>query len=53
MYQCSQNVDVNDPHHGPYQLMASFSLHCHRLVELGRHNELKASMVGAVYVRVM
>ena len=32
-HQCSQNVDVNGPHHGPYQLMASSSLHCHRLVE--------------------
>ena len=32
-WQCSQNVDVNGPHHGPYQLMASSSLHCHRLVE--------------------
>ena len=49
--QCSQNVDVNGPHHGPYQLMTSSSLHCHRLVECGRHNELEASMVGAVYVR--
>ena len=44
--QCSQNVDVNGPHHGPYQLMASFSLHCHRLVEWGIHTELVASMVG-------
>ena len=26
--RCSQNVDVNGPHHGPYQLMASSSLHC-------------------------
>ena len=51
--QCSQNVDVNGPHHGPYQLMASSSLHSHRLVEWGRHNELEASMVGAVYVRVL
>ena len=31
--QCSQNVDVNGPHHGPYQLMASSSLHRHRFVE--------------------
>ena len=31
--QCSQNVDVNGPHHGPYQLMAFSSLHCHRWVE--------------------
>ena len=50
---CSQNVDVNGPHHGPYQLMASSSLHCHRLVGWGRHNELEASMVGAVYVHVL
>ena len=50
---CSQNVDVNGPHHGPYQLMASSSLHCHRLVECGRHNELEAFMVGAVYVHVL
>ena len=53
MEQCSQKVDVNGPHHGPYQLMASSSLHCHRLVEWGRHNELEASMVGAVYVHVL
>ena len=33
--------------------MASSSLHCHRLVEWGRHNELEASMVGAVYVHVL
>ena len=33
MSQCSQNVDVIGPHHGPYQLVASSSLHCHRLVE--------------------
>ena len=51
--QFSQNVDVNGPHHGPYQLMASSSLHCHRLVEWGRHNELEASMVRAVYVHVL
>ena len=51
--QCSQNVDVNGPHHGPYQLMASSSLHCHRLVEWGRHNELEASIVGSVYVHVL
>ena len=51
--QCSQNVDVNGPHHGPYQLMASSSLYCHRLVEWGRQNELEASMVGAVYVHVL
>ena len=51
--QCSQNVDVNGPHHGPYQYMASSSLHCHRLVEWGRHNELEASLVGAVYVHVL
>ena len=51
--QCSQNVDVNGPHHGSYQLMASSSLHCHRLVEWGRHNELEASMVGADYVHVL
>ena len=51
--QCSQNVDVNGPHHGRYQLMASSSLHCHRLVEWGRHNELEASMVRAVYVHVL
>ena len=31
--QCSQNVDVNSPHHRPYQLMASSSLNCHWLVE--------------------
>ena len=51
--QCSQNVDVNGPHHGLYQLMASSSLHCHRLVGWGRHNELEASMVGAVYVHFL
>ena len=51
--QCSQNVDVNGPHHGPYQLITSSSLHWHRLVEWGRHNELEASMVGAVYVHVL
>ena len=51
--QCSQNVNVNGPHHGPYQPMASSSLHCYRLVEWGRHNELEASMVGAVYVHVL
>ena len=51
--QCSQNVDVNGPHHGRYQLMASSSLHCHRLVEWGRHNELEASMAGAVYFHVL
>ena len=31
--QCSQNVEINGPHHRPYQIMASSSLHCHRLVE--------------------
>ena len=51
--QCSQNVDVNGPHHGPYQLMASSSLHCHRLVEWRRHNELEASMVGAASSHVL
>ena len=53
LQQCSQNVDVNGSHHGPYQLMASPSLHCHRLVEWGRHNELEASMVGTIYVHVL
>ena len=52
-HQCTQNVDVNGPHHGLYQLMASSSLHCHRLVGWGRHNELEASMVGVVYVHVL
>ena len=42
-----QNVGAGGPHHRPHQLMASFSLDCHRLVEWGRHNELEASMVGA------
>ena len=32
--------------HGRSQLMASSSLHCHRLVEWGRRNEFEASMVG-------
>ena len=53
LQQCSQNVDVNCPHYGPYQLMVSSSLHCHRLFEWGRHNELEASMVGNVYVHVL
>ena len=44
--QWSQNVGAGGPHHRPHQLMASFSLDCHRLVEWGRHNELEASMVG-------
>ena len=51
--QWSQNVGAGGPHHRPHQLMASFSLDCHTLVEWGRHNELEASMVGAASSHVL
>ena len=51
--QWSQNVGAGGPHHRPHQLMASFSLDYHTLVEWGRHNELEASMVGAASSHVL
>ena len=46
-------VGAGGPHHGSYQLMDSSSLHCHRLVEWRRRNELEASMLGTASSHVV
>ena len=51
--QCSQNVDVNGPHHRCFELIVSSSFNQPMAVERGRSHELVGSMVGAVYVHVL
>ena len=51
--QCSQNVDVNGPHHRCFELIVSSSFNQPMAVERGRSYELVGSMVGAVYVHVL
>ena len=51
--QCSQNVDVNGPHHRCLELNVSSSFNKPMAVERGRSHELVGSMVGAVYVHVL
>ena len=51
--QCSQNVDVNGPHHRYSELIVSSSFNQPMAVERGRSHELVGSMVGAVYVHVL
>ena len=51
--QWSHNVEISGLHHRLRQVMASSSLHCHRLVKWGRRNELEASMVGAARSHVL
>ena len=51
--QCSQNVDVNVPHHRCFELIVSSSFNQPIAVERGRSHELVGSMVGAVYVHVL
>ena len=51
--QWSQNVGAGGLHHTPLQLMASSSFDCHRLLEWGRPNELKAYMVGTASSHVL
>ena len=51
--QCSQNVDVNGPHHRCFELIVSSSFNQPMAVERGRSHELLESMVGAVYVYVL
>ena len=53
MIQCSQNVDVNVPHHRCFELIVSSSFNQPMAVEPGRSHELVESMVGAVYVLVL
>ena len=53
MQQCSQNVDVNGPHHRCFELIVSSSFNKTMSVERGRSHELVGSMVGAVYVHVL
>ena len=53
LYQCSQNVDVNGPHHRCFELIVSSSFNQPMAVERGRSHELVGSMVGAVYVHVL
>ena len=50
--QCSQNVDVNGPHHRCFELIVSSSFNQPMVVEQGRSHELVGSMMGAVYVHV-
>ena len=52
-HQCSQNVDVNGPHHRCFELIVSSSFNQPMAVERGRSHELVGSMVGAVYVHVL
>ena len=51
--QCSQNVDVNGPHHKFFELIVSSSFNQPMAVERGRSHELAGSMVGSVYVHVL
>ena len=51
--QCSQNVDVNGPHHRCFELIVSSSFNQPMAVERGRSHELVRSMMGAVYVHVL
>ena len=51
--QCSQNVDVNGPHHRCFELIVSSSFNQPMAVERGSSHELVRSMVGAVYVHVL
>ena len=51
--QCSQNVDVNGPHHRCFELIVSSSFNQPMAVERGRSHELVGSIVGAVYVHVL
>ena len=51
--QCSQNVDVDGPHHRCFELIVSSSFNQPMTVERGRSHELVGSMVGAVYVHVL
>ena len=51
--QCSQNVDVNGPHHRYFELIVSSSFNKPMAVERGRSHELVGSMMGAVYVHVL
>ena len=51
--QCSQNVDVNGPHHRCFELILSSSFNQPMAMERGRSHELVGSMVGAVYVHVL
>ena len=48
--QCSQNVDVNGPHHKCFELIVPSSFYQPMAVERGRSHELVGFMVGAVYV---
>ena len=52
-HQCSQNVDVNGPHHRCFELILSSSFNQPMAVERGRSHELVGSMMGAVYVHVL
>ena len=51
--QCTQNVDVNGPHHRCFELIVSSSFNQPMAVERRRSHELVGSMVGAVYVHVL
>ena len=51
--QCSQNVDVNGPHHRCFELIVSSSFNQPMSVERERSHELVGSTVGAVYVHVL
>ena len=53
LVQCSQNVDVNGPHHRCFELIVSSSFNQPIAVERGRSHGLVGSMVGAVYVHVL
>ena len=52
-HQCSQNVDVNGPHHRCFELIVSSSFNQPMAVERRRSHELIGSMVGTVYVYVL
>ena len=52
-WQCSQNVDVNGPHHRCFELIVSSSVNQPMELERGRSHELVGSMVGTVYVHVL
>ena len=51
--QCSQNVDVNGPHHRCFELIVSSSFNQPMAVERRRSHELVGSMVDVVYVHVL
>ena len=52
-WQCSQNVDVNGPHHRCFELIVSSSFNQPMTVERGRSHELVGSMVKGVYDYVL